>query len=144
MFTLKIDKQGVPLCFWTERTSSNCHSEIQKTSRKKLFSEKFIKDAIDKVIELLSPLNTKITFLADCWFFNLKILEHISSRGHFFCFRAKANSSVKVYLFDNKEKHFIYKHLSDLHSNKYHSKYYVDVELGDMHYKCNISISRGV
>ena len=52
MFTLKIDKQGVPLCFWTERTSSNCHSEIQKTSRKKLFSEKFIKDAIDKVIGL--------------------------------------------------------------------------------------------
>ena len=49
-----------------------------------------------------------------------------------------------VYLFDNKEKHFIYKHLSDLHSNKYHSKYYVDVGLGDMHYKCNISISRGV
>lgn len=144
MFTLKIDNQGIPLCFWTEKTSSNCHSEIQKNSRKKLFSEKFIKDAIDKVIEILSPLNTKITFLADRWFFNLKILEHISNKGNFFCFRAKANSSVKVYVFDNKENHYIYKHLSDLHSNQYHSRYYENLELGDMHFKCNVSISRGI
>lgn len=144
MFTLKIDNQGIPLCFWTEKTSSNCHSEIQKNSRKKLFSEKFIKDAINKVIEILSPLNTKITFLADRWFFNLKILEHISNKGHFFCFRAKANSSVKVYVFDNKENHYIYKHLSDLHSNQYHSRYYENLELGDMHFKCNVSISRGI
>lgn len=144
MFTLKIDNQGIPLCFWTEKTSSNCHSEIQKNSRKKLFSEKFIKDAIDKVIEILSSLNTKITFLADRWFFNLKILEHISNKGHFFCFRAKANSSVKVYVFDNKENHYIYKHLSDLHSNQYHSRYYENLELGDMHFKCNVSISRGI
>ena len=92
--TLCLDNQGIPLCFWTERTSSNCHSEIQRNSRKKLFSEKFIKEAIDKVISLLSPLNTKIIFLADRCFFNLKILEHIENNGHFFCFRAQANSSI--------------------------------------------------
>lgn len=144
MFTLKIDNQGIPLCFWTERTSSNCHSEIQKNSRKKLFSEKFIQEAIDKVIELLSPLDVPITFLADRWFFNLKILEHIDNKGHFFCFRAKANSSVKVYAFDKNENHYIYKRLNNLHSNKHHAKYYESLELGDMHFKCNLSISRGI
>lgn len=144
MFTLKIDNQGIPLFFRTERTSSNCHSEIQKNSRKKLFSEKFIKEAIDKVISLLSPLNTKITFLADRWFFNLKILEHIENNGHLFCFRAKANSSVKVYTLDKKGNHCIHKHLSDFNSNKHHSKYYENLEFGDMHFKCNLSISRGV
>ena len=56
MFTLKIDNQGIPLVFRTERTLSNCHSEIQKLSRKKLFSESFIISLIDEVIELLSPL----------------------------------------------------------------------------------------
>ena len=144
MFTLKIDNQGIPLCFFTERTSSNCHSEIQKNSRKKLFSEKFIKEAIDKVIELLSPLNTKITFLADRWFFNLKILKHIEDAGQFFCFRAKANSSVKVYAFDKKEKHYIYKHLSDFNSTKNRSKYYENIEFGDMQFKCNLSVSRDI
>ncbi len=144
MFTLKIDNQGIPLYFCTERTSSNCHSEIQINSRKKLFSEKFIMRSIDKVIELLSPLNTKITFLADRWFFNLKILNLISNRGHFFCFRAKVNSSVKVYSFDKKEGHCIYKHLNDFHSNRHHAKYYEGLEFGDMHFKCNLSISRGV
>jgi len=144
MFTLKIDKQGIPIWFRTDRTLSNCHLEIQKNSRKKLFSEKFLMDAIDEVIDLLSPLNTPIVFLADRWFFNLKILKHIQDKNQYFCFRAKANSSVKFLMYDKKEGHNVYKHLSDLHSQKHHSTYYKDLELGDLKLKCNLSISRGV
>lgn len=144
MFTLKIDNQGIPIWFSTDRTLSNCHCEIQKHARKKVFSEKFIFDAVDEVIEILKPLNTKITFLADRWFFNLKLLKHINKRKHYFCIRAKENSNVKFLLYDKKEKHEIYRNLSYLSSNKHHSKYYEGLELGDMKFKCNISISRKI
>ena len=46
MFSLKIDSQSIPLWFSLERTSSNPHSNIQKNSRKKLFSQDFIFNAI--------------------------------------------------------------------------------------------------
>lgn len=65
MFTLKIVNQGIPIWFSTERTLSNCHQEIQKHSRKRVFSEEFIFKAVNEVIDLLSPLNSKIIFLAD-------------------------------------------------------------------------------
>ena len=130
MFTLKIDNQGIPIWFSTERTLNNCHQEIQKHSRKRVFSEGFIFKAVNEVIDLLSPLNSKIIFLADRWFFNLKLLEHIQGKGTYYCFRAKENSNVKFLLYDKKEKHEIYRNLSYLHSNKHHSKYYKDLELG--------------
>lgn len=141
MFTLKVDKQGIPIWFRSERTLSNCHLEIQKKSRKKLFNEKVIKNAIDEVIELLKPLNCKITFLADRWFFNLKILKHIEEKGQYYCFRAKANSSVKFLIYDKKEGHEVYKKLSDLRRLKCHAVYYKNLELGKLKLKCNISIS---
>lgn len=141
MFTLKIDNQGIPIWFSTERTLSNCHCEIQKYSRKKIFRENFIFNALDEVIDLLAPLNTKITFLADRWFFNLKLLKHIESKGHYYCFRAKENSNVKFLFYDKKEKHEVYSYLSALRSTRYSSKYY-NVELGDLKLRCNISVSR--
>lgn len=144
MFTLKIDNQAIPIWFSSEKTKSNCHCEIEKISRKKVFSEDFLFNAIDEVVSLLSPLNTKITFLADRWFFNLAILNHISNKGHYFCFRAKANSSVKAFVFDKKEGHKIYKHLYDLKSTTYHSVFFENIELGDIHFICNLSISRSV
>lgn len=144
MCTLRIDNQGIPLLFYTDKTKSNCHCEIEKNSRKKLFSEKFIINFIDQVIDLLSPLNVKIIFLGDRWFFNLKILKHIQDKGHFFCFRAKANSSVKVLTYDKKEGHQVYKLISDFKSNKYHSVYFENLSFGDMHFKANLAISRGI
>lgn len=144
MFTLRIDNQGIPIWFRTERTLSNCHLDIQMHSRKKLFKEQFIIDAIDDVINLLAPLNNKITFLADRWFFNLKILNHINKSGHYFCFRAKANCSVKALVYDKKEKHKVWLFLYQLTSQKHHSIYYKDLILGDMHFPCNLSISRDV
>ena len=109
-----------------------------------MFSEYFIFKAVNEVIDLLSPLNSKIIFLADRWFFNLKLLEHIQGKGAYYCFRAKENSNVKFLLYDKKENHEIYRNLSYLHSNKHHSKYYKDLELGDLKLKCNISISRTI
>ena len=62
MFTLKIDNQGITIWFSTERTLNNCHQEIQKHSRKRVFSEGFIFMDVNEVIDLLSPLNSKIIF----------------------------------------------------------------------------------
>ena len=92
-------------------TLNNCHQEIQKHSRKRVFSEDFIFKAVNEVIDLLSPLNSKIIFLADRWFFNLKLLEHIQGKGTYYCFRAKENSNVKFLLNDKKEKHEVYRNL---------------------------------
>ena len=65
VFTLKIGKQSIPIWFRCDKTKSNRHHEIDELTKKWLFSEKVIFNAIDEVIELLSPVNTKITFLGD-------------------------------------------------------------------------------
>lgn len=141
MFTLRIDNQGIPIWFSTEKTSSNSHSDIGKHSRKKLFNEDFIKNAIDDVVSLLKPLNSKIIFLADRWFFNLSLLKYIDSKNCFYAFRAKANSSVKFLHFDKHEGHYIYKHLSDLKPYVFKTSFYENLELGDLKLKCNLSIA---
>ena len=141
MFTLKIDNQGIPISFYLERTSSNTHSTIQKNSRKKLFSQDFIFNALDHVIDLLKPLNCKILFLADRWFFNLFLLKHIQDMGCFFAVRAKIKSSVKVSIYDKKEGHNISKNLSDLTSYAYKPHYFKDIPFGDMKFKANLAIA---
>lgn len=140
MFTLKIDNQGIPISFYLERTSSNTHSTIQKNSRKKLFSQDFIFNALDHVIDLLKPLNCKILFLADRWFFNLSLLKHIQDMGCFFAVRAKIKSSVKVSIYDKKEGHNISKNLSDLTSYAYKPHYFKDIPFGDMKFKANLPL----
>ena len=65
MFTLKVWKQSIPIGFKCDKTKSNRHYKIDELTKKCLFSEKVIFNAINEVIELLSPLNAKITFLAD-------------------------------------------------------------------------------
>lgn len=62
MFTLKVGKQSIPIWFKCDKTKSNRHYEIDELTKKYLFSEKVIFNAINEVIELLSPLNAKITF----------------------------------------------------------------------------------
>jgi hypothetical protein len=141
MFTLKLDSQGIPIVFSLERTSSNCHSNIQKNSRKKLFSQKFIFDCIDKVIELLKPFNAKIIFLADRWFFNLSILKHIEEKDCFYAVRAKVNSSVKVLVYDKKENHNVYKKLSDFTPYAFKTAFFENLVFGDMEFKANLSIA---
>ena len=143
MFTLKIGSQGIPLFFKCDKTKSNRHHEIDEITKKWLFSEKVIFDSVKRVINLLSSLNTKITFLADRWFCNLKLMKLIDNLGHSFCIRAKVNSNIKVFCFDKSENNFIYKKFTDFPIQKHHALYYKDLELGDFHFKCNLSIARG-
>ena len=70
------------------------------------------------------------------------MMKLINDLGHYFCIRAKINSNIKVYIYDKKEKHKIYKNFSDLKPWKNLSLYYKDLELGDFHFKCNLSIAR--
>lgn len=141
MFTLRIDEQGIPIWFSLERTSTNCHSNIQKNSRKKVFSQEFLINAIDKVIASLKHLNAKIYFLADRWFFNLYLLKHIEDKGCFYAFRAKVNSSVKVLVYDKHEGFHIYKHLSDLKPYVFKTAFFENLPFGDMAFKANLAIS---
>lgn len=143
VFSLKVGKQSIPILFLCDKSKSNDHYEIDDPLDKKLFSQKVIFDAIDYVIDLLSPLNTKIIFLADRWFCNLKIMEHIQLKHQFFCFRAKVNSSIRFFLYDKKEKHKIFKRFTDLPIQKHHALYYENVEFGAYKFKCNLSIARG-
>lgn len=143
MFTLKIGKQSIPIWFKCDKTKSNRHYEIDELTKKCLFSEKVIFNAINDVISLLSPLNSKITFLADRWFCNLKMMKHIHDKGHYFCVRAKVNSNIKIFIYDKKEKHKIYKNFTDFNIRKNSAVYHKDIELGDFHFKCNLSIARG-
>lgn len=141
MFTLRVDEQGIPIWFSLERTSSNCHSTIQKNSRKKVFSQEFLINAIDEVIASLQHLNSKICFLADRWFFNLSLLKHIEDKGCFYAFRAKVNSSVKVLVYDKNEGFPIYKHLSDLKPYVFKTAFFENLSFGDMSFKANLAIS---
>ena len=143
MFTLKVGKQSIPIWFKCDKTKSNRHYEIDELTKKCLFSEKVIFNAINEVIKLLSPLNAKITFLADRWFCNLKLMKFIHDKGHYFCIREKVNSNIRVYIYDKKEKHKIYKKFTDFPVRKHTSLYYENIELGDFHFKCNLSIARG-
>lgn len=142
MFSLKIGEQSIPIWFKCDKTKSNRHHEIDELTKKCLFSEKVIFNAINDVIELLTPLNTKITFLADRWFCNLKMMKHINDKGHYFCIRAKVNSNIKFLMYDKKEKHEIYKRFIDLPIQKHHALYFKDVPFGSFKFKCNLSIAR--
>lgn len=143
MFSLKVGNQSIPIWFKCDKTKSNRHHEIDELTKKCLFSEKVIFDAIDDVLELFNSFDTKITFLADRWFCNLKLMKYINDKSHYFCIRAKVNSSIKFLIYDSKEKHNVYKHFYDLPIQKHHAQYYENLSLGSFNFKCNLSIARG-
>lgn len=70
-------------------------------------------------------------------------MRHIHKKCHFFCIRAKVNSDLKVLIYDKKEKHYIYKKLSELTVQEYCALYYKNISVGKHHFKCNLSIGRG-
>ena len=144
MFSLKVNNQSIPIFFKCDKTKSNRHREIDEINKKNLFSEKVIFDSIDKVIDLLAPLNSQIIFLADRWFCNLKLMKHIHDKGCFFAIRAKVNSSIKFLIYDKKEGHDVYKSFSDLPIQIHHSLYYKDIPFGSFKFACNLAISRSI
>ena len=144
MFSLKVNNQSIPIYFRCDKTKSNRHHEIDELTKKNLFSEKVIFESIDKVISLLSPLNSQIIFLADRWFCNLKLMKHIHDCGAFFAIRAKVNSSISFLIHDKKEGHAIYKNFTDLPIWKYRSLFYKNVPFGSFKFICNLAISRSI
>ena len=79
-------------------------------------------------------------FLADRWFNSENILSTIEALGHTYCIRLKKN--IKIFIYDKKEGHKIWKWLYDLPSYKYHAVVHKDIELFDSKYKTNIIISK--
>ncbi len=78
--------------------------------------------------------------MADRLFNSEKILSTIESLGHTYCIRLKKN--IKLFIYDNKEGHKIWKWIADLPSHKYHVIVHKDIELYDSKYKTDIVISK--
>ena len=81
-----------------------------------------------------------LIFLADRWFNSENILNTIASLGHTYCIRLKKN--IKIFSYDKKEGHKIWKWLYDLPSHKYHAIAHKNIELYDSKYKTNIVVSK--
>ena len=70
------------------------------------------------------------------------MMKHIHDKGHYFCIRAKINSNIKIFIYDKKEKHYIYKRFLDFKTQKHHALYHKNITVGSFHFKCNLSIAR--
>ena len=127
MFSLKVGSASIPLWFSSDKTKPYKLSQKDFDNQKFLFTPDVIFNAVREVVELLKPIDAKITFLADRWFANLKLMQLIQDLGHYFCIRVKVNSFIKLLIYDSKEKHHIYKHFYDLSIQKHHSKYYKNI-----------------
>lgn len=129
MITMRIGKQGIPL--WFRCFKGNAPSDSM--------AESLIKDGISYVSNLFSN-DFDLVFLADRWFNSSNLLKHINDLGHTYCIRLKKN--IKVFIYDKKEGHNVWKFLSDLKSYARHSISFNDILLYDEQYKTNIVISK--
>lgn len=128
MFSLRIGKQGIPLWF-----------KSFKGKPTEAFLEDNIIDGISKVSSLFDK-KYQLIFLADRWFNSQTLMQYIDSLGHIYCFRLKKN--IKIFIYDKKEGHKVWKYLYDLKPHKYHAIVYNDIELFDSKYVTNIVHSK--
>ena len=139
MFTMRVGKQGIPLWFKSfKQEYINKDISLEKGGTI-AFNETLIINGIKHVSALFGE-KFDLIFLADRWFNSEKILSTIESLGHTYCIRLKKN--IKLFIYDNKEGHKIWKWISDLPSHKYHAIVHRDIELYDSKYKTNIVISK--
>lgn len=139
MFTMRVGKQGIPIWFKSfkqEYINKDVSLEKEGTIA---FNESLIIEGINQVSDLFGG-KFDLIFLADRWFNSEKILNTIASLGHTYCIRLKKN--IKIFMYDKKEGHKIWKWLYDLPSHKYHAIVHKDIELYDSKYKTNIVISK--
>ena len=129
MISMRVGKQGIPLWF-------RCFENKDDSDA---FSEELIKEGISYVSNLFDS-SYKLIFLADRWFNSTTLLQHIDSLGHTYCIRLKRN--IKVFVYDKKEGHKVWKFLDEIEPYKYHSKSFNDILLTDNSYKTNIVISK--
>lgn len=139
MFTMRVGKQGIPIWFKSfKQEYINKEVSLEKGGTI-AFNEALIIEGINHVSALFGG-KFDLIFLADRWFNSEKILSTIASLGHTYCIRLKKN--IKLFIYDKKEGHKIWKWLYDLPSHKYHAIVHKDIELYDTKYKTNIVISK--
>lgn len=101
MFTLRIGLQSIPIWF-------RCFSG---TNDPEAFNSNLIVEEINYVYNLFKEKDCNIIFLADRWFPNVKVLEHINSLNCTYVFRTKKEHKIRYY--DKREEHYIWKSLGD-------------------------------
>ena len=131
MITMRVGKQGIPLWF-------RCFKDNDDSNA---FDEELLKEGISYVSSLFDS-SYKLIFLADRWFNSTTLLQHIESLGHTYCIRLKRN--IKVFVYDKKEGHKVWKFLHEITPLKYYSKSFNDILLTDNSYKTNIVISKTI
>ena len=131
MISMRIGKQGIPIYFECFKGINNPDSYLDETIIK----------GIDFVSNLFKDTDLELIFLADRWFNSEKVLKHIDNLNHCYCIRIK--NSLKVKIFDKKEKHYINKFVSQLFAYQCHSTFYSNVYLyKNALYKTNLVISK--
>jgi hypothetical protein len=129
MITMRIGKQGIPLWFRCFKGNNDSNA----------FCESLLKEGISYVSSLFDK-DFDLIFLADRWFNSITLLEHIASLGHTFNVRLKGN--IKVFAYDKKEGHKIWKTTGDLFAYENCSNLFNDIELTESKFKVNIAISK--
>lgn len=129
MITMRVGKQGIPLWF-------RC---FQGKSDSDAYSSDIIKNGISYVSSLFDE-SFNLIFLADRWFNDTSVLNYIDSLGHTYCIRLK--NEIKVLYFDDKEGHYIWKHLKDMKTYEYHPVYYDNVFLTEHKLKTNVVFAK--
>lgn len=129
MISMRVGKQGIPLWFRCFENKDNSDA----------FSEDLIKEGISYVSNLFDS-SYKLIFLADRWFKSISLMQHIDSLGHTFYIRLKNN--IKVFVYDKKQGHKVWKFIEDIKPLMYHSRIFRDVLLTNYSYKTNIVISK--
>ena len=81
-----------------------------------------------------------LIFLADRWFNSVNIMKFIEDNGHYYVIRLKKN--MKAFIYDNKEKHKIWKWLNEITTYEYHSVCYKDILFTDATHKCNLVFTK--
>lgn len=116
MFTLRIGLQSIPIWF-------RCFSG---TNDPEAFNSNLIVEGINYVYNLFKEKDCNIIFLADRWFPNVEVLEHINSLNCTYVFRTKKEHKIRYY--DKREKHYIWKSLGDFEHKKYVSKTFENID----------------
>ena len=104
------------------------------------YQESLILEGLNYVINLFKNKSYKLIFLADRWFNSVNLMKFIDSAGHTFCLRLKKN--IKVFIYDKKEKHKIWKWLDEIPNYEWHSICYDDILLTDDKYSCKLVYSK--
>lgn len=129
MLSLRIGKQGIPLCF---RNFSGVEDP-------EAFSMDLINEGITFVHNLFNNTNCKLIFLADRWFNMRAIMQHIENLGDTYYIRTKSNVSIKI---NNYEYADSIGFISDIEAQYSKSKYFDDVEITKYNFPTKLAVSK--